>query len=123
MFDWVLVYFTFFVVYLRVLFLKLYKYYNPYNPKVERIDEHLFKVTFNIEHIEYSVFLKQVALHPDFRKCYIEDDQCIDITEEIKSTNRLMQVDVTPRLLGYKYVTCWKDDDPKIFKLNDFVII
>lgn len=123
MFDWVLVYLTLFAVYLKVLFSKIQRYYNPYCPKVERVDDNHLKIDFMIENYKYTVFLKQVALHPDFRKCYIENDQCEDITDEIKSANKFIQVNVTPRLLGYKYITLWNDDDPKIYKLNDLVML
>lgn len=123
MFDWVLVYLTFCIIYIRVLFLKMYKYFSPYTPSIERVDDNVLKVKFSIDNSECTVFLKKIALHPDFRKCYIEDDICNDVTDEIKSANRFIQVNVTPKLLGYKYLTCWKDDDPKIFKANDFVII
>lgn len=123
MFDWLLVYLTLLIVHVRVLFMRIHKYFSPYTPSIERIDNNVIRVNFSIDNHECTVFLKKIALHPDFRQCYIEDDNAEDVTDEVKSANRFTQVNVTPKLLGYNYLTCWKDDDPKIFKANDFVII
>lgn len=123
MFDWVLVYFTLLIVFVKFQYAKLYNYLNPFCPKVTRLCQQKYLIEFTTGSVVNKLIVQKQKNTNNIYVAIDQDDN--DVTDNVLSYIRYKPIyPVTPFDLGYDVVEISDiNDNTQIFDFDDNILL
>lgn len=111
MFDWLAVYITLFIVYVRVYWTKtINMLYTPRQGAVTRLSKHRFIVEFYLGETKCKIAVARSTGPVPFYMATTADDSD-EITADVVPFFAARPLHPTPAMLGHEFVTLWDIDD------------